>query len=462
MGLFGHMRSITVKLTLAFLLVGITGAVLVAAIVLRRTRAAFDLFLLDRDQQALVDRLVQYYQINQSWDGLAESSLGFQIDRGKPSTNHDFRSQVERFTLVGADGLVLFSLDREQVGEQLSNQELSNAISLVVDGENAGWLLLTTNPQRALTSSSERIFLSAINRATLTSALIASILALILGGALAYTMTRSLRELKEATVEISQGKLGKQVQVRSKDEVGELAASFNQMSKDLERATQVRRQMTADIAHDLRSPLSVISGYAEALSDGKLPGTDEIYTILSQESQHLSRLVEDLRTLSLADAGVLQLMLQPLSPEVILSRAINAYRVQAEQGEITLRSEVAASLPDIRVDAERMAQVLSNLLSNSLRYTPAGGEIVLAAEQLGQNVRIMVRDNGAGITAEDLPNIFERSYRADKARRDDKGETGLGLSIAKSLVEAQGGTISAESISGAGTTISIYLPVAGT
>ena len=147
MGLFGHMRSITVKLTLAFLLVGITGAVLVAAIVLRRTRAAFDLFLLDRDQQALVDRLVQYYQINQSWDGLAESSLGFQIDRGKPSTNHDFRSQVERFTLVGADGLVLFSLDREQVGEKLTSQELSNAISLVVDGENAGWLLLTTNPQ---------------------------------------------------------------------------------------------------------------------------------------------------------------------------------------------------------------------------------------------------------------------------------------------------------------------------
>ena len=228
---------------------------------------------------------------------------------------------------------------RSRSGKRISNRELSRGVALQVDGETAGWLLPPPAPRQWIANSPEELFLRNINRATLVSALVAALLALALGGFLAFTMTRSLRELTEATVEIARGKLGMQVKVRSQDELGELATSFNKMSLDLEQATRARRQMTADIAHDLRSPLSVISGYAEALSDGKLPGTPEVYDILHQETRQLSRLVEDLRLLSLADAGELQLILQPCDPQALLERVAARHAVAAQQHGVTLRVE---------------------------------------------------------------------------------------------------------------------------
>jgi len=305
------MRSLAFKLTLAFLLVGLTGAVLVAVIVRQRTRLAFDQFILDREQQALVNNLVEYYQVNGGWEDVADALFPRSDGPSPPNPEPGGmpRRAWVRFTLVNDDQVIVFDGHPEQIGKYVSGQDMKGALPLILDGQTIGWLL-PPSTRDMIRTSPEAEFLQNVNSAAFISALVAVLLALTLGGVLAFTMTRSLRELKEATIEISQGKLGKQVEVRSNDEFGELAASFNRMSLDLERATQARRQMTADIAHDLRSPLSVISGYAEALSDGKLPGTDEIYAILSQESQHLSRLVDDLRTLSLADAGALPLILQ--------------------------------------------------------------------------------------------------------------------------------------------------------
>jgi signal transduction histidine kinase len=279
---------------------------------------------------------------------------------------------------------------------------------------------------------------------------------LVLGGALAYRMTRSLRELTEATVEIAEGNLGKQVTVRSMDEIGELAASFNKMSHDLAQATEARRRMTADIAHDLRSPLSVISGYAEALSDGKLPGTPEIYGILHQETRHLSRLIDDLRTLSLADAGELQLYKQSVAPQAILDWVSARQALIAQQKGISLRVTVEPDLPAISIDMERMVQVLDNLIANAIRYTPSGGEIFLSARQLEDAVLLQVQDSGSGISPEDLPHVFDRFYRADKSRQQN-GETGLGLAIARSIVEAHGGKLTVESTPGKETTFTIRL-----
>ncbi len=252
--------------------------------------------------------------------------------------------------------------------------------------------------------------------------------------------------------------MGYQVEVRSQDELGELAESFNLMSAELEHSNRLRRKMTADIAHDLRTPLSVIMGYTEALNDGKLEATPGMFDVLHTETQHLSRLVDDLKTLSLADAGELPLVTQRIAPEVLLKRTASAYRVQADGQEIAIQVEAAPGLPEIEVDVERMVQVLGNLMSNALRYTPAGGRITLTAGRSGEQVWLSVVDNGEGIPPEDLPYIFERSYRGDKARQHPEGESGLGLSIAKSLVEAQGGTINAASEAGKGTTFTIYLP----
>lgn len=453
-------RSLAFKLTLAFLLVGLTGAVLVAVIVRQRTRLAFDQFIQNRDQQTLVSNLIEYYRLNGGWNGIAQVFAPRENLRPQPDPE---RSWINpriwmRFTLVDASQVIIFDGRPEQIGKTVSNRELKRATPLILDDQIIGWLLPPSARDWAPTTP-EAQFLQNVNSATMLSALVAVLLALTLGGLLAFGLTRSLRELTEATLDIARGKLGKQVKVRSNDELGELAASFNQMSRDLARATQARRQMTADIAHDLRSPLSVIAGYAEALNDGKLPGSPETYSILYQETRHLSRLVEDLRTLSLADAGELTLNRLPTPPGWLLEQAAARHAVAAEQKGITLHVETSPALEQVSVDPERMAQVLDNLIQNAFRYTPEGGEVVLTATPAQGGVKLQVRDNGSGIAPEDLPHIFNRFYRGDKSRQQN-GESGLGLAIARSIVEAHGGSIAVESELGKGSVFSITLPVA--
>jgi signal transduction histidine kinase len=339
---------------------------------------------------------------------------------------------------------------------------LEQAVALEVNGNTVGWLVRGRETNEWLRNTPEGAFLRQVNRAALVSALIGAGLALLVGSLIAYTLTRSLRELKSATEEIAQGRLGAQVAIRSEDELGELAASFNQMSRDLARATAARRQMTADIAHDLRTPLSVIAGYTEALSDGKLPGSAEVYGVLHQETQYLRRLIDDLRTLSLADAGELPLYRQPLAPQAMLEQAALRHGVAAREQEIALRVEAGPDLPPVEGDPQRLSQVFDNLILNALRHTPQGGEIVLSARrendaQRGAGVQFQVQDSGSGIAAEDLPHIFNRFYRGDPSRQQN-GESGLGLAIARSIVEAHGGTIGVESEAGKGAVFSIWMP----
>ncbi len=222
------MRSISFKLTIAFLLVGLTGSILVAAISLLRTASAFDQFIVSREQQALVNNLSQHYATYGSWDHVGTTlpmlnntppSRGF--DDGK-----DFRRDWKGFTLVGADGSVAYSLQPEQIGKKASASELKRAVPIESDGKTVGWLLLAPVQRDWVPTSPEALFLRNITSATLVSALVAAGLALILGGLLAFTLTRSLREMTEATVAIAGGKLGQQVKVRSKDELGELATSL--------------------------------------------------------------------------------------------------------------------------------------------------------------------------------------------------------------------------------------------
>jgi two-component system sensor histidine kinase BaeS len=456
------MRSLALKLTLAFLAVGVVGAALVALFVGQRTQREFDQFVLNRFQQNVFDELRTYYQTNGSWEGINAILMLDESQRfGRRGV---FPAPV---TLLDADGRVVYGSRRYERGEQITQPGKNKGVPIQIDKETVGWLLFEPfgEPVAPVPESHESAFLDRVNQAILLGAVGATGIALLIGVFLARTISRPVRELTAGTQIVAQGTLGHQVPVRTRDELGELAASFNRMSADLAQSTELRRQMTADIAHELRTPLSLIMGYTEALSDGKLEGTPETFDILHEEAQHLSRLVDDLRTLSLADAGELSLTRRPTAPRALLERAASAYSAQAQRQGVSLQVEVDPNSPEVEVDPDRLAQVLGNLVSNALRYTPPGGEIVLSAERRAGGsagdpgcLNLHVRDTGAGITPEELPHIFDRFYRVDRSRHQEEGESGLGLAIAKSIVEVHGGVISAESTLGAGTTFTIQLP----
>lgn len=452
------MRSIAIKLTLAFLLVGLTGAILFAGIVRFRTRRDFARLIMDQNQRVLVTNLTSFYQANGSWSGVEDLLWASQptvpsSHRGEPPAE----GRQALFVIANQDGVIVSGGGPRLLGRRLEARLLRQGVPLQVDGETKGWLLFIPAFDRWEPGTPESNFLLGVNQALLLSAVAATVIALVLGGVLAYTMTRPLRELTAATQLLAKGQLGHQVQVRSQDELGELATSFNQMSAELARSTELKKQMTADIAHDLRTPLSVLMGYSEALSDGKIQPTPEIFAVMNTEARHLNRLVEDLKTLSLADAGELPLSPQLVEPAILIQRSASAYRVQAERAGVAIETQISPDLPTINVDAERMVQVLGNLMSNALRYTPAGKKIVLSAKEVGGEIQIQVADEGPGIAEEHLPYLFERSFRGDKARQQQTGETGLGLAIAKSLVEAQGGKIGVQSSPGKGSVFTIYL-----
>ena len=449
------MRSLTLKLTLAFLFVGLIGALLVAVFVGLRTQSEFGQFVSDRYQQDLIDELGSYYQQNGSWDGI--DAITFRLPPRHPGDKAGYmRAPV---ALIDNTEVVVYGSQRYQIGQKLTRSELRQAIPVEVNGQVVGSMVLDlpTEAERRADPSPEADFLRRINLAILLSAVGATAIALVLGILLARAISRPVRELTEATQIVAQGDFGYQVQVRTQDELGELAKSFNQMSADLAQASQLRRQMTADIAHELRTPLSVILGYTEALSDGKLHGSPGMYQAMYGEAQLLSHLVDDLRTLSLADAGELTLNRLPVAPGECLERTAASQAALAAQQSVEVRVEVAPNLPLIEADRERIAQVLGNLMSNALRYTPEGGTITLSAEAAGESVLLRVSDTGPGIEPDHLPYIFQRFYRADESRTTN-GESGLGLAIAKSLVEAHGGTITVESTVGQGTTFTVALP----
>lgn len=463
------MRSLTFKLTLSFLLVSLTGSILVAVFTHQRTRSAFDRFIVDQGLQVLKSGLEEYYLTHGNWDGLGTY---LRPPQGEPLVAPGSWRDLRRrspFTLVSTEGIIVYCNDPARLGQPIPHEQLEQALALQVNGDTVGWLVVEGPPERLAPLGPEQSFLREVNRAALLSALVAGGLALLMGSLLALGLTRNLRELTEAAGKLAQGQLGLQVNIRSTDEMGALATAFNRMSADLQRLTQARRQMTADIAHDLRSPLSVISGYAEALNDGKLPGTPEVYAVLHQEALRLNRLVEDLRLLSLADAGELRLERQPADLGSMYNRLLARHAIAAGEKGIRMQVEVAPDLPQIVVDVERLAQVLDNLVLNAFRHTPTGGEVRLSARRspppaelkqtsAAEGVLLQVRDTGPGIAAEDLPFIFERFYRGDRAR-PHTGESGLGLAISRSIVQAHGGVIWAENHPQGGALFSLWLPL---
>jgi two-component system sensor histidine kinase BaeS len=245
------------------------------------------------------------------------------------------------------------------------------------------------------------------------------------------------------------------------DELAKLAISFNQMATKLEQTETTRRELIGNVAHELRTPLATITGSMEGLIDGVLPAEAATFQGIYREADRLQRLVTDLQELSRVEAGAFGLNLRPVSVAHLVETTVARLGLQFEEKGVVLEADVPAGLPPVRADEDRIGQVLLNLVGNALQYTPAGGQVQVAARHRGADVQVSVADTGVGIAAEHLPLIFTRFYRVDKSRSRAGGGSGIGLTIAKHLVEAHGGRIWAESPGpGQGSTLTFTLPAA--
>ncbi|MFC1909554.1 ATP-binding protein, partial [Chloroflexota bacterium] len=268
-----------------------------------------------------------------------------------------------------------------------------------------------------------------------------------------------VKALSMSARRLGKGDFSQRIMVKDKGELGELALSFNLMADDLEHNEKLRRNLVADVAHELRTPLSNLRGYLEAVGDGMVAADKATIHSLHEEVDLLSRLVDDLQDLALAEAGELKLNLQADDVSELINRAVAAARAKAAIKEITVSGDLHGELPLVNVDAQRIGQVLRNLLENSIAHTAQGGTVTVSAIEQDRQVALSVTDNGEGIAAEELPNIFERFYRVDKSRARNTGGSGLGLTIARRLVEAHGGKIEVQSEPEKGSRFTFTLPV---
>lgn len=458
--------TLTRKLTLAFLLVAVTAAAIVAVFIRLTTATRLNDLILEQQRAEFAALVTNYYQQTGSIAGLnqflRQVNFSGQPQPVQPNLMNPPPGIPDRRNLFGfadAHGVVIVPIDRQfNIGQRLPSDILNRNEPLEVDGVMIGTVL--SQPLSIDLTPQEKVYLERTNEALTIAALIAAILALLVGFLLARTLTRPLHALTEATEKMAGGDLDQQVSITSHDEIGELAESFNRMSRQVAHANRLRKQMTADVAHDLRTPLTVIAGYVESMRDGDLSPTPERLDVIYTEIERLQSLVQDLRLLAIADAGELRLNIAPLELRALLERLTASLQLSAGKKGLALRLETAPNLPTINADESRLDRILSNLVTNAIRHTPSGGVVTIKTMRKPKNILVSVEDTGEGIPPADLPHIFDRFYRVDKSRTDaDGASSGLGLAIARALVEAHGGEITAKSEVGKGTkiTISLYI-----
>lgn len=458
-------RPLWVRLFVAFALVAVVAVGVVAVLANRTATEQFQSYVSQGRQaraEALAPQLADYYRTHNGWEGiqawLAEQAALLNQGMGMGQGRGRGRSmEANHLVLTDAQGLVLADSQGNLQGEVFSSADLAWGAPVQVEGQTVG-ILLVPAMMSAVTSVQESLesqFLNKVNRSILVAGLIAGIVALILGLLLARQLTAPLRSLTLAAQQLANGQVP-QVPVRSGDEIGELAHAFNQMAHSLAHQQTLRRNLMADIAHELRTPLTVMRGDLEALLDGVYEPTPGALASLQEEALLLTRLVDDLRALAQAEAGQLQLNLQPTNLEDLLRSVIDAFDLQAESQGQTLNLDIPHPLPVIDADAQRVRQVFANLISNALRHASQSGRVMIFAAVKDGEVQISVSDNGPGIAAEDLPFVFDRFWQGHQARNSG---TGLGLTIARELVRAHGGRIWVESEPGVGATFSFTLPL---
>ncbi len=303
-------------------------------------------------------------------------------------------------------------------------------------------------------------FQASFNESLLTSIFVAMAAAIAVSFIFSRSIIAPIRDMTAASQRIANGHYDERVNSRGSDELGQLADRFNQMAEQLEQVESMRRRLIGDVTHELRTPLTAIKGSAEGLIDGILPATDETYGQIHAEAERLNRLVDDLQELSRVEARAYQLDFRDLDASMLIQTVIKRMQFQFDEKRVTLTINLPPHPVMLHADEDRIVQGLTNLVGNALQYTPENGEVTISLESTGNEARFSVKDTGIGIPPDHLPHIFDRFYRVDKSRSRAHGGSGIGLTIAKHLVEAHAGKIWAESAGeGKGSTFVFTLPL---
>jgi signal transduction histidine kinase len=454
------MNRLWVRLSLTFSFLVMLGPVIVITVSNLLVRGDFFQLVIQRELTSpggLIDRLESYYSENNSWDGvetLTQSQVFIVPNRP---------NGIGVVLVDEGRNFVTSSVPLRDINESI-RQNWQTYIPIVINGRSRGLLGLVNIPFNEAMMSNLSNQPSVIQQALqiiVTFAFFSAFMGMTLGVIISRSLTAPLAKLTQVTRDFGRRKLGVRAEVKGSDEIQELAQAFNEMATDIENSEKLRRNLMADVAHELRTPLSVLQANLQALSDGVYPMTQEEIVKLLTQTEQLSRLVNDLRELALAEAKQLKLKMTEVNLNELIHETILDFSPIAQSHGVSMTTMDPKIPILLQADGYRLKQVLHNLVQNALTHTPKMGTVGISLELDHQHVLIHVRDTGKGIPNEHIPYIFDRFYRIDSSRNRATGGIGLGLSIVKAIVEMHHGhlIVESEGVPGKGTTFSISLPL---
>jgi two-component system OmpR family sensor kinase/two-component system sensor histidine kinase BaeS len=446
-----HLSVRQIRRRLYLLLMQAFSAVVILSVILLIVLIGIVAFTVARDNRIFASPLAvsleAYYAGRGSWEEV-ESIVGL----GSFDTEREWKGTF----LLDATGRILIDQGRTDsplVGQVYVDTPGKRRVPLRAEGREVGALVMEQPP---FFGPSE--LLGGLVRLVCAVSFLPGVLTLVIGFLLTRRVVTPLADVIAAAQSVAAGDLSTRVQVRGPGDLRSLSDSFNRMADALERDARERRNLLADIAHELRTPLTILRGRLEGIVDGIYPADETHIAPVLAETYMLERLVEDLRLLTLAETRQLHFDREPVDVRELVERATDLFGAEAAERDIAVTAHIEPGLPTVNADPQRVGQVIGNLLSNALQYTPAHGRIEIAARRVEGGVEVAVSDNGPGVPEADLPRLFDRFWRGEKSRTRAEGGAGLGLSIARQLVEAQDGAISASSAPGGGLCVAFRLP----
>jgi signal transduction histidine kinase len=453
------------KLLIAFLSIAVLSSVVTAVLSSFTTRSLFDWYVRSNTETRAIQwqkLLTSYYAEQGSWGGVSALIRVAQFVRGRGMPRQALRlpatSGPERIILADKTGRIIADSNEQDIGLFISDITAPSRMPITFDGEVVGQVAIVTEFQKGLMTL-EAAFLRRMTRASIIGGTIVALIGIGLAFIFSRHLSQPLSKLSVAARQMASGDFDVKIQVPTGDEMEEVAHAFNYMKESIKANEEARHKLVADVAHELRTPLSVLRGNLESMQEGVIEPTQEAIVSLHDEVLRLSRIVQDLLNLGQMESGSFPLSLQPTKVDEVITRVTSVFAAETDARDIRLQTSIQGTLPSTQADPDRIAQVLVNLLANAVHHTPDGGEIRVLASHIDDSIIVSVTDSGPGIVKDDLPHVFDRFYRTDSARDRATGGTGLGLAIAKGIITAHKGSIRVESEPGAGTTFMFSLPI---